>query len=55
MQLAGQESAQSRLEEMRNHLTRLLAEAHDEFLPGNEYAKWYDDKRNLVRTALGPV
>ncbi len=33
----------------------LLAQAHDEFLPGTAYADWYDDERNLIRTALGPV
>jgi len=40
---------------MRSTLKGLLAEAHDEFLPGTAYADWYDDRRNLIRTALGPV
>ncbi len=43
------------LKKMRARLEELLAAAHDEFLPGTAYADWYDDKRNLVRTALGPV
>jgi len=50
----GSESAPL-LEEMRLHLLRLMAEAHDEFLPGNAYADWFDSERNLVKTALGPV
>ena len=29
--------------------------AHDEFAAGTAYADWYDDQRNLVKTALGPV
>ena len=24
-------------------------------LPGTAYADWYDEERNLVKTALGPV
>jgi len=43
------------LEKLRARLKELLAEAHDEFLPGTAYADWYDEQRNLVRTALGPV
>lgn len=43
------------LQKMRSTLKGLLAEAHDEFLPGTAYADWYDDRRNLIRTALGPV
>ncbi|UCG47198.1 MAG: DUF4976 domain-containing protein, partial [Phycisphaerales bacterium] len=43
------------LKRMRKALKDLLAQAHDEFLPGAQYADWYDDQRNLVRTALGPV
>lgn len=39
----------------RARLTQLLAEAHDEFLPGNRYASWFNLERNLVRNALGPV
>ncbi|MHC4122004.1 MAG: sulfatase family protein, partial [Planctomycetota bacterium] len=42
-------------DEMRRKLKKLLAEAHDEFLPGTAYGDWYDDERNLLRTALGPV
>jgi arylsulfatase A-like enzyme len=43
------------LEKLRGKLKALLAQAHDEFLPGTAYADWYDDKRNLVKTGLGPV
>jgi hypothetical protein len=32
-----------------------MAEAHDEFLPGDKYGDWYTDDRKPVRTALGPV
>jgi ribonucleotide reductase alpha subunit len=42
------------LEKMRTRLKELLAAAHDEFLPGTAYADWYNDRRELVRTALGP-
>jgi arylsulfatase A-like enzyme len=49
------DSAAELLPPLRARLTRLLAEAHDEFLPGTAYADWYDEERNLVRTALGPV
>ena len=41
--------------ELEARLQDLLAEAHDEFLPGTAYADWYDEERNLVKTALGPV
>ena len=44
-----------RMRRMRSKLKELMAEAHDEFLPGNAYGQWYDDRRNLHRTALGPV
>ncbi len=44
-----------RLRKMRKALKDLLAQAHDDFLPGTRYADWYDDERNLIRTALGPV
>jgi hypothetical protein len=40
---------------LRARLTELLAAAHDDFRPGTGYSDWYDDCRNLVRTALGPV
>ena len=45
----------SRMRSMRSKLKELMAEAHDEFLPGNAYGQWYDDHRNLLRTALGSV
>jgi hypothetical protein len=53
--LVGNEQDAPMLEKLRARLTKLLAEAHDEFLPGTAYADWYDDERNLVKTALGPV
>ena len=43
------------LEWLRGRLHALLAEAHDDFLPGTAYADWYDDERNLIKTALGSV
>ena len=43
------------LNDLRKTLKELLAKAHDEFLPGTAYAEWYDEDRNLIRTALGPV
>ena len=36
-------------------LVALLAEAHDEFLPGNAYVEWVDDERNIIRTGLGSI
>jgi hypothetical protein len=41
--------------ELRARLKELLTDAHDDFPPGTAYADWYDDKRVLVRNALGPV
>jgi arylsulfatase A-like enzyme len=43
------------LQALRGRLDELLAEAHDTFPPGTKYAEWYDDRRALLRTALGPV
>jgi len=43
------------LKKMRSRLKDFMADAHDEFLPGTAYADWYDDKRNPLKTALGPV
>jgi arylsulfatase A-like enzyme len=40
---------------LRSRLKDFLAEAHDDFLPGTAYGGWYDDRRNLLRTGLGPV
>ena len=51
---AGQQDLAT-LKRMRGRLNDLLAQAHDEFLPGTAYADWYDDDRNVVRTALGAV
>lgn len=53
--LAGARRELPTLHRLRSELDRLLAEAHDEFLPGTAYADWFDDQRNLLRTALGPV
>lgn len=43
------------VEELEATLEQLLAEAHDEFLPGNAYVEWVDRERNIIRTGLGPV
>jgi arylsulfatase A-like enzyme len=40
---------------LRSRLAELLAAAHDDFRPGPGYGEWYDDRRDLVRTGLGPV
>jgi arylsulfatase A-like enzyme len=53
--LAGEEGSRETVERLRARLGALLAEAHDEFLPGTAYASWYGEGRTLVRTALGPV
>jgi arylsulfatase A-like enzyme len=43
------------LQDMRGRLSRLLNTAHDEFLPGNEYKKWYDENYRIIRTGRGAV
>jgi len=53
--LAESEKDSPVLKRLRVRLAELLSDAHDEFLPGTAYADWYDDERNLVKTALGPV
>lgn len=53
--LAADPRHQKVLDRLRARMKQLLAEAHDEFLPGTAYADWYDDQRVLIRTALGPV
>jgi N-acetylglucosamine-6-sulfatase len=53
--LVEDDSQSALLEGLRERAGELLAEAHDEFLPGTAYAQWYETGRNLVRTALGPV
>ena len=53
--LAGTGAAPGALARLRSQLSDLLAAAHDDFRPGTAYADWYDDCRNLVQTALGPV
>jgi arylsulfatase A-like enzyme len=40
---------------LRSRLKELLADAHDDFPPGTAYGEWYDNRRNLVRTGIGPV
>jgi arylsulfatase A-like enzyme len=40
---------------LRARLWALLAEAHDDFRPGPGYGEWYNERRELVRTGLGPV
>ena len=53
--LAGGSGEPAALQRLRGRLKDLLAEAHDDFLPGTAYGEWYDDRRNLIRTGLGPV
>jgi arylsulfatase A-like enzyme len=53
--LAERKKDLSMLDKMRAKMKELLSQAHDEFLPGTAYADWYDDKRNLIKTGLGPV
>jgi len=43
------------LKRMRSRLKDFLAAAHDDFLPGPAYGEWYDERRNLIRTGLGPL
>jgi arylsulfatase A-like enzyme len=43
------------LDRLRARLAELLAAAHDDFRSGPGYGEWYDDRRNLIRTGLGPV
>ena len=43
------------LKRLRGRLKDFLAAAHDDFLPGTAYGGWYDDRRNLLRTGLGPA
>ena len=43
------------VEELEATLQKLLAEAHDEFLPGNAFVDWVDRERNIIKTGLGPV
>jgi arylsulfatase A-like enzyme len=53
--LVDEADSASILARLRKRLKALMAEAHDEFLPGTAYADWYDDARVLTHTALGPV
>jgi arylsulfatase A-like enzyme len=42
------------LKRLRGRLGDFLEAAHDDFRPGTAYGAWYDDRRNLLRTGLGP-
>jgi arylsulfatase A-like enzyme len=53
--LAESGAAPAALARLRSRLSDLLAAAHDDFPPGTTYGEWYDHRRNLIRTALGPV
>jgi len=53
--LAGNGAEPETLLRLRGRLVDLLATAHDDFRAGTDYTDWYDDCRNLLRTALGPV
>lgn len=53
--LAREDAAKSTLLESRGQMKELMIPAHDDFLSGRDYAAWYDNDRNLIRTALGPV
>jgi arylsulfatase A-like enzyme len=53
--LASDRSAASMLDQLRARMWELLAVAHDDFRPGTGYGDWYDDRRNLIATGLGPV
>jgi arylsulfatase A-like enzyme len=43
------------LAHLRGRLSVLLREAHDEFLPGDQYRSWFNLRRDVVKTACGPV
>lgn len=43
------------LQRLRSRMKDFLVAAHDDFRPGTGYGKWYDDRRNLLRTGLGTV
>jgi hypothetical protein len=43
------------LDRLRVRLSDLLAAAHDDFRAGPGYIAWFDERRNLVATGLGPV
>jgi arylsulfatase A-like enzyme len=51
----GRQQDVSTLKLARSRMKDLLAEAHDEFLPGHAYGEWFDDHRKVIRTGLGPV
>jgi len=53
--LAGEASAKGTLLELSWRLKELMIDAHDQFLNGRQYGAWYNDQRDLVRTALGRV
>ena len=43
------------LQKCQKNLKNLLSEADDKFLRGTNYAEWYDDERNLISNANGPI
>ena len=53
--LAQGDTAPDILVRLRSRMAELLGAAHDDFPPGTAYGEWFDNRRNLVRTALGPV
>ncbi len=53
--LISKEKSKNTLTQLRKRLGVLLKEADDDFRPGTDYIDWFDDKRKIVRTALGPV
>ena len=53
--LAAEQGAKPALLEMQWRMKDLMLDAHDDFLNGRQYATWYNDQRQLVKTALGPV
>jgi arylsulfatase A-like enzyme len=53
--LASDKSSSAIVNRLRARMWELLATAHDDFRPGTGYSDWFDNERNLIATALGPV
>ncbi len=53
--LAAEGKTPTELGRFRDRLKTLLAEAHDDFRPGNRYAEWFDQERNCIETGLGKM
>ena len=51
--LVGDQQHRPMLEAMRKRLKQLLSEAHDDLLPGTQYANWFDETRTVIRTGRG--